>query len=401
MRIVLFYTEVESFNFFSNVLSKELQKRGHEIFILDLLNPPAENPHSYVRFSQFASAKVDAAVSFDGLGIKDDLLIGIWNAYQTVVVDIFMDPPLRFHTAMEKHPQNYLMFCCDWDHVEYVKKYFGQSVPCVGFMPHVGVMPDQNIPVIPYAQKKYDVLFSGTYYSPENRLSQVEEMVEKGTAVYDFYQILFECLVEDSRLTIEQGAFRTIERMGLPVDQDMLKSLMRCAEPVDWAIRMYQRGRVVEVLAESGVELYLLGRGWENHCSAKYPNVHRIDDRIPYADTLAYMADARLNLNVFPWFKSGTHGRIFNALLQHSLPLTDSSRWVDENFTNGEDIALYDLEHLEKLPEIVGELLRDTERAERMIQKGYEKTAKNLTWSNCADWILTAIEQFLRTGGSV
>ena len=401
MRIVLFYTEVESFNFFSNVLSKELQKRGHEIFILDLLNPPAENPHSYVRFSQFASAKVDAAVSFDGLGIKDDLLIGIWNAYQTVVVDIFMDPPLRFHTAMEKHPQNYLMFCCDWDHVEYVKKYFGQSVPCVGFMPHVGVMPDQNIPVIPYAQKKYDVLFSGTYYSPENRLSQVEEMVEKGTAVYDFYQILFECLVEDSRLTIEQGAFRTIERMGLPVDQDMLKSLMRCAEPVDWAIRMYQRGRVVEVLAESGVELYLLGRGWENHCSAKYPNVHRIDDRIPYADTLAYMADARLNLNVFPWFKSGTHDRIFNALLQHSLPLTDSSRWVDENFTNGEDIALYDLEYLEKLPEIVGELLRDTERAERMIQKGYEKTAKNLTWSNCADWILAAIEQLLRTGGRV
>lgn len=401
MRIVLFYTEVESFNFFSNVLSQELQKRGHEIFILDLLNPPAENPHSYVRFSQFASAKVDVAVSFDGLGIKDDLLIGIWNAYQTVVVDIFMDPPLRFHTAMEKHPQNYLMFCCDWDHVEYVKKYFGQSVPCVGFMPHVGVMPDQNIPVIPYAQKKYDVLFSGTYYSPENRLSQVEEMVEKGTAVYDFYQILFECLVEDSRLTIEQGAFRTIERMGLPVDQDMLKSLMRCAEPVDWAIRMYQRGRVVEVLAESGVELYLLGRGWENHCSAKYPNVHRIDDRIPYADTLAYMADARLNLNVFPWFKSGTHDRIFNALLQHSLPLTDSSRWVDENFTNGEDIALYDLEYLEKLPEIVGELLRDTERAERMIQKGYEKTAKNLTWSNCADWILTAIEQLLRTGGSV
>lgn len=401
MRIVLFYTEVESFNFFSNVLSQELQKRGHEIFILDLLNPPAENPHSYVRFSQFASAKVDVAVSFDGLGIKDDLLIGIWNAYQTVVVDIFMDPPLRFHTAMEKHPQNYLMFCCDWDHVEYVKKYFGQSVPCVGFMPHVGVMPDQNIPVIPYAQKKYDVLFSGTYYSPENRLSQVEEMVEKGTAVYDFYQILFECLVEDSRLTIEQGAFRTIERMGLPVDQDMLKSLMRCAEPVDWAIRMYQRGRVVEVLAESGVELYLLGRGWENHCSAKYPNVHRIDDRIPYADTLAYMADARLNLNVFPWFKSGTHDRIFNALLQHSLPLTDSSRWVDENFTNGEDMALYDLEYLEKLPEIVGELLRDTERAERMIQKGYEKTAKNLTWSNCADWILTAIEQLLRTGGSV
>lgn len=392
MRIVLFYSDVESFNFFSDVLAEELRKRGHETFILNLLNPPADDPHSYVMFSQFASQKVDAAICFDGLGVRHDLLIGIWNAYQTKVVDIFMDPPLRFHTVLEKHPGNYFLFCCDRDHVDYVKKYFGQMVPNVEFMPHVGVIPDQAVPVIPYKEKTYDVLFSGTYYSPEDRLAGIEEMVEKGTVVYDFYQVLYRCLVENSNLNIEEATLLTIERMRLSVDQETLKNLLRCAEPVDWAIRMYQRERVVQVLAESGVELHLLGRGWENHSSAKYPNVHRIDDRIPYADTLAYMADARINLNVFPWFKSGTHDRIFNTLLQHSLPLTDSSRWVDENFTDGEDIALYDLEHLERLPEIVSSLLRDTERAEKMIQKGYEKVVRHFTWENCTDWILAAIE---------
>ena len=41
MRIVLFYSDVESFNFFSDVLAEELRKRGHETFILNLLNPPA------------------------------------------------------------------------------------------------------------------------------------------------------------------------------------------------------------------------------------------------------------------------------------------------------------------------------------------------------------------------
>lgn len=392
MRIVLFYSDVESFNFFSDVLAEELRKRRHETFILNLLNPPADDPHSYVMFLQFASQKVDAAICFDGLGVRHDLLIGIWNAYQTKVVDIFMDPPLRFHTVLEKHPGNYFLFCCDRDHVDYVKKYFGQMVPNVEFMPHVGVIPDQAVPVIPYKEKTYDVLFSGTYYSPEDRLAGIEEMVEKGTVVYDFYQVLYRCLVENSNLNIEEATLLTIERMRLSVDQETLKNLLRCAEPVDWAIRMYQRERVVQVLAESGVELHLLGRGWENHSSAKYPNVHRIDDRIPYADTLAYMADARINLNVFPWFKSGTHDRIFNTLLQHSLPLTDSSRWVDENFTDGEDIALYDLEHLERLPEIVSSLLRDTERAEKMIQKGFEKVVHHFTWENCTDWILAAIE---------
>lgn len=39
MRIVLFYSEVESFNYFSDVLAAQLQARGHEAFIFDLTNP--------------------------------------------------------------------------------------------------------------------------------------------------------------------------------------------------------------------------------------------------------------------------------------------------------------------------------------------------------------------------
>lgn len=65
MRIVLFYTETESFNFFTNQLDKELKLRGHETFILDFMNPPADSPHSYKNFMLFASAKIDLAICFD------------------------------------------------------------------------------------------------------------------------------------------------------------------------------------------------------------------------------------------------------------------------------------------------------------------------------------------------
>ena len=92
-----------------------------------------------------------------------------------------------------------------------------------------------------------------------------------------------------------------------------------------------------------------------------------------------------------PWFKAGTHDRIFNTLLQHSVPLTDPSLWLTQNFTDGEDIAFYDLDHLEQLPAIAARLLTDTERSEAIIQKGYEKTSSNLTWSHCTDWILEAV----------
>ena len=386
MRIVLFYSETESLCYFTDRLAEEFQKRGHETFILDLPASSADTPHSFRHFTEFISKKIDAVICFDGIGTREDMFIDTWNRHQAVVVDILLDPPLRFHPTLEKHPQNYLLFCCDRDHVDYVKRYFNETVPFVEFMPHVGVMPQKDAPVIPYSQKQYDILFSGTYYRPEDMFAKVEGIFEKGTPIYTFYQYMFKLLVEDSNLTIEQAVLETIRQADFQPDQKELKTLLGFSEDVDWAIRMYYRGRVVEVLADAGFELHLLGRGWENHCTASYPNVHRIDDRIPY-----YMADAKINLNVFPWFKSGTHDRIFNTLLQHSLPLTDPSKWVTEHFTDGKDIALYDLKHLDQLPEIAGSLLWDSTKAEAMIEKGYEKVIHDYTWYNCADWILSKI----------
>lgn len=393
MRIALFYTDTESFNFFTNQLERELKLRGHEVFILDLLNPPADSPHSYLNFVAFASTRVDAAICFDGMCIRDGILIDIWNAWNTIVVDILMDPPLRFHPSLVKHPKNYLLFCCDYDHVDYVKRYFKDEVPHVAFMPHVGAVPSQDTSVIPFENRKYDILFSATYYSPQSKLAEMEQVLTGNPDMQQFYHQMYHNLIEDSSLTTEHAVFLTLEQAGWSISEETLRTIFRCSEYVDWAIRMYQRGEAVSALAESGLDLYLLGRGWENHSSAKYPNVHRIADRVPYAQSLEVMADAKINLNVFPWFKAGTHDRIFNTLLQRSLPLTDSSRWVDAHFTNGVDIALYDLKHLELLPEIASRLLQDTARAEQIIQNGYEKVLRELTWSNCADWILTAIQE--------
>lgn len=394
LRIVLFYSEVESFNFFTDQLAAELQKRGHEVFIFDLLMPPDENPHSAVYLKQFTAKKIDGVICFDGLGFRGctDTLIEGWNKHKAVVIDIFMDPPFRYHDILEKHPQKYHVFCCDREHVSYVKKYFKELDSHVSFMPHVGVLPEKK-DIIPYKERKYDILFCGTYYRPEDKLSELKGLFKEGDDIYYFYQTVFNNLKQDTSLTMEKAVIKTINQLGQPVSEEMLINMLWLSECVDWAIRMYIRGQVIQVLGKSGLNLYLLGRGWENHPVSAYENVHRIDDRIPYKETLNYMADAKINLNVMPWFKEGTHDRIFNTLLQHSLPLTDSSTWIDDNFTDGVDIALYNLKHLERLPDIARNLLNDSEKAEIMIENGYKKVEKRFTWSNCADWILQEISR--------
>ena len=307
-------------------------------------------------------------------------------------MDIFMDPPLRFRPLLEHPPKKYELFCCDREHVEYVKKYYGKSVAAVDFMPHVGVLPEKRA-WIPYDERKYDILFCGTYYKPESKMAEIDAQCPADSDAYFLYHRTFELLKTNNSLSAWQGFLAVVRQLGWNIPEEVLKQMLTLLDSLDWAIRMYQRERVVSALAESGLDIYLLGRGWENHPAADLPNVHRIDDRIPYGKTLACMADARINLNVMPGFKKGTHDRIFNTLLQGSVPLTDSSAWIDENFSDGVDIALYDLDHLEELPNIARKLLADRKLAEAIIENGYEKTAENYTWSHCAEWILNGLAE--------
>ena len=399
MRIVLFYSEVESFNFFTDQLVNEFQSKGNETCVLDLRKLKLKDFHSYQEFLQCVpqmAEKVDAVICFDGLGTREDVLIELWDAHKAVVVDILMDHPLRFHSTLEKHPRRYLLFCCDRDHVPYVREYFGDKVPYVLFMPHVGAAPKETTQIIPYKERKYEILFSATYYRPEELLSRREKQMELvfsgDTSMDKFYRLMYQNLKENSRLATEQAVLYTLRQLGWELPVNAVKALMNGSVYVDWAIRQYQREQVVKVLAESGIPIYLLGRGWENHPSINCKNVHRLEDGIAYARTLPMIADAKINLNVMPWFKNGSHDRIANTLLQHSVPLTDTSRWLEESFVDGWDIALYNLEHLEELPGIAERLLTDQALAEAIIQRGRKKVLSNLTWGHCAEWLLGGIQ---------
>ena len=88
LRIVMFYSETESFNFFTDHLKGELEKRGHEVFICDLDDTANETEHSYNRLNRFISQKVDVVICYDGIGTREDQFIEQWNRHQAVVVDI-------------------------------------------------------------------------------------------------------------------------------------------------------------------------------------------------------------------------------------------------------------------------------------------------------------------------
>ncbi len=390
MRIVLFYAGVESFNYFTDCLFKELCRRGHECFILDLLNQEPGSEHSIEALSAFLSDTVHMTISYDGLGIREENLNQIWNALGTVCINILMDHPLRFHRTMENHPKNYVQLCCDENHVLYTKEYFAEEVEYVTFMPHAGTH-ERPLELNGYENRPIDILFSGTYYAPQHYMEEIEKNYADSPVLVSYLKNLAEYMITHTDMTTEQAASDVLEQMQIAGDLSKKRVMLALTESVDWMVRMIYRERVIHTLASAGFQLHLLGRGWENHPDGMNKNVHIISDRVPFAETFPYMAKAKINLNVMPWFKAGTHDRIFNTLLQGSLPLSDGSSYLHRFFKNEENILYYDINHLENLPSIAEKALANPELARKIITNGYETVKKQFSWEQIVDSILKIV----------
>ena len=97
------------------------------------------------------------------------------------------------------------------------------------------------------------------------------------------------------------------------------------------------------------------------------------------------MRDARIALNVMPWFKDGAHDRVFTAMLQGTVALTDDSRYLREECRDGENICFYSLRALEQLPDQVVSLLEDPVRMAELAERGRMWMLRSVMVSS--DWM--------------
>ena len=421
MRIVQFYSGVDSFNYFTDRIDRELKSRGHETFILDLRNLDGRFKAPVVggtlkEFTDFCGKTVDIAISYDGFGIKEDMFTELWDSMDTTAVNILMDHPLRFHDTMRHHPHHYVQFCCDMNHVDYVKKYFHGDVPEVFFLPHAGTVPEEIEDATDISridrkevaaefgrnEKDIDILFSGTYYDPNRYYEDIDKWFDPGTVMNKFYKDLFLYMRDNPKESTEQAVASFLYLRGITPDEKNLLVIMRAAEPVDWMVRHYFRQQVVSTLVKAGFNVSVLGRGWENHPDASKANLIKLDDRVPFADTFSYMRRAKVNLNVMPFFKAGSHDRIFNTYLEGSVPLTDPSEFLLENYeafitmsdAGTGELPIFYLDRLGELPNMADMLLKNDDLRNKLFQRGFEKTRYRFVWKNLVDEVLSKAQLY-------
>ena len=98
--------------------------------------------------------------------------------------------------------------------------------------------------------------------------------------------------------------------------------------------------------------------------------------------------NAKISLNVMPWFRDGTHDRIFTAMLQKTVSVTDESRYLQKHFTDEKELLFYSLTETEALPQRLKRLLAHPEEMEAIAEKGFEKASREYTWRENTNRIL-------------
>ncbi|MDO5521979.1 MAG: glycosyltransferase [bacterium] len=386
-KLVLFKGNIETLGYFSEQMKPVFETLGYKIFMFDFLEP--ENSIRYLK--KFIAKGRTALLTFNFIGLDDYELFGekngqlLWDNYEVLCVNIMVDHPFYYHPILADMPNNNIQLCIDRQHLAYVNRFFPQ-ITHTGFLPLAGTRyhEDEYFKEQPYEEREMDIVFTGNYAAPETFEKHITRVNEEYTEFY--YKIINElitCPSTSMDACMEKHLLRELE--DEKTDQNIMDG-MAAMIFIDLYVRMYFRGQVVKTLVDNGFKVNVVGAGWEK-LTCSHPENLIMHKECKSAECLEYIQKSKISLNVMPWFKDGAHDRIFNTMMNQAVTLTDSSKYIEEQYQDKKELFYYKLEELEKLPQIVQEILNDHEMTKELIGKAYEKTNKEHTWKQRAEAI--------------
>ena len=378
LRIVVFTgTPIPILNYISAQYIKALQKLGHTVLNFDI----SKFNESIEQLFQWQNHGLDAAIVLNNscFVMRPETGVSLWDLWHVPVFNIIVDHPMFYADTLDSAPDHGIVACADRYHVDYCNRFY-PAVKKAIFLPTAGECLKPFTELKPFKERSIDVLFIGSYkynFKAAPDSDDIDKYLELKLQTHPSQ--LFSDAVEDF-----------LNASNIHWSTDKIKSFIESRRFLDVKVATFFRGKMIEALVTAGIPVTVYGVGWENWELFDHPNFIYKGGCSP-DDGIALMEDTKIVLNQLAWFKAGASERIFEAMLQGAISLTDDSEYLRENFTDGEDIQFFSLEHLERLPELVHTLLTDTARSERIRQNAYEKAAADHTWEARARELLQSL----------
>src|SRR5690606_37253109 len=129
-----------------------------------------------------------------------------------------------------------------------------------------------------------------------------------------------------------------IAARNLYLDPELTRKLFKILPLADKYIRMKRRMDCLGVLAKNGVRIKVFGNGWDKAPFASGLEIHKA---VSFLELLALIGRTKIVLNILPLFSDGSHERVFSAMLNGAVAITDQNRYYETEFKENTNIVMY------------------------------------------------------------
>lgn len=379
-RYIFFRGLIRTLDLYTDEFVKLFTERGDECLVVNA----AQIEEEMNRLKAFLIDEVTAVVSLNNVGLYIEFEDGynIWDKFAIPFYNIMMDHPFHYKSALEHAPEQMVLLCMDRNHVDYVKRFF-PNIKQAKFFPHAGIeLPGEHgrRKVIPIAERKIDVLYAGglSRYAAEGLIPDLGRIHEFDA--FAFVKRALERLIEKPEYTTEYVIEMCIKEINLKFNDYELGNMIAELRFLDSLAVSFYREQMIRTLTNCGVTVTVFGVGWDR-CDWDSPNLI-YGGVVSPVQILELMNESKIVLNTMTWFKRGAHDRIFNGMLAGAAVVSDSSEYLQEQFVNGKQLELFDLQDQRGLADIVTELLSNETCAQRIADCGYLSAKEHHMWKN-------------------
>lgn len=411
-RIVMMEGGVETLSYFSHQMAGEFQKLGYAVFFYDL----KQEESSAGKLRKFIRPRETVLVTFNFQGLEKEAGVyreGIgylWDTYHIPCYNIAADHPYFYDDRLKDLPEKYRHISIDRRQKAYFEEFYPEYVSR-GFLPLAGTGLRQGEDEAKtgkagaqgtaveteeagaqgdaeQAAPCYDVILTGNY----TKLSFFEPYINWINEEYAaFYRGIIDDLLEHPACTVEEVALAHCEREMGKESNDQLRIALHKMIFIDLYVRNYWRGKAVRTLVNAGIPVHVVGKGWEELEDVRHPECLKLHPQTDSVTCLEMLADAKVSLNVMPWFKDGAHDRVFNSILNGAVCVTDPSCYLEEELHEGEGVCYVALQDMDALPEKVKDLLQNDSGRNEIVRRGRAIVEQKHTWAEraktLAEWI--------------
>ncbi|OON90341.1 MAG: hypothetical protein ATN32_04185 [Candidatus Epulonipiscium fishelsonii] len=155
---------------------------------------------------------------------------------------------------------------------------------------------------------------------------------------------------------------------------------------VDWCRRMKYRHKVVRTLLDNDIKVEF----WLNSKDKFFNEYSNFKDngKLPYLEIVEKIAESKILLQDLYPVKNGGSERVFNAMLNRTLVISNRNSFANDELIDGVNIIYYDANNLNELVEKVRFYTENYDLAQPIIENAYKLVSEKHTWKNRAEELI-------------